>query len=214
MKEGYYAHARPELVAQIDPGPGNVVLDVGCGEGALAASLKQSGRAGEIWGVELVTEAAERARASGVFDELLVGDLAQRVTELPRAHFTHVVAGDVLEHLVDPWTTLKALRGTMREGGKLVCSIPNIRNLSFLARLAFIGRFEYRDHGVMDRTHLRFFARRDARDLLAGAGFSRIDIGPARPKRSLAYRAARMFLGDLAIKSFLVTAYNPSKGPS
>jgi len=61
----------------------------------------------------------------------------------------------------------------------------------------------------MDRTHLRFFARKDAIELFGRAGFRDITVGPARPKHRIGYRLARALLGDLVVKSLLVTAVNP-----
>ena len=209
MAEDYYSHERPELVRQIPVGPGHVVLDLGCGTGTLSSSLKRSGRAEEAWGVEVVPEVAERARRNADLDKVLVGDIEKLVDELPRSHFTHVIAGDVLEHLVDPWAVLGKLRLGLRPGGRFICSLPNIRNLSFFAKLLFAGSFEYRDSGVMDRTHLRFFAPKDVLEMFRGAGFHDIAIGPARPKRRIGYRLARILLGDLIVKSLLVTAVNP-----
>jgi len=110
MAEEYYSHERPELVRQVPVGPGHVVLDLGCGVGALPSSLKRSGRADEAWGVEVVPEVAGRARENEDLDRVLVGDIERVVDDMPRAYFTHIVAGDVLEHLVDPWAVLGPLR--------------------------------------------------------------------------------------------------------
>jgi len=88
----------------------------------------------------------------------------------------------------------------------LICSIPNIRNLSFILKLLFKGSFEYRDSGVMDRTHLRFFARKDVQQLFRGAGFEQPQISKLRPKPGLVKAIGRMLFGDLVIKGFLVTA--------
>ena len=72
MAEEYYSHERPELVRQIPVGPGHVVLDLGCGVGTLSSSLKSSGRAEEVWGVEVVPEVAERYRSNADLDKVLV----------------------------------------------------------------------------------------------------------------------------------------------
>jgi 2-polyprenyl-3-methyl-5-hydroxy-6-metoxy-1,4-benzoquinol methylase len=212
MAEEYYSHERPELVRQIPVATGHVVLDLGCGVGALSSSLKRSGRADETWGLELVPEVAELARKNKDLDRVLEGDVETLVSDLPRGYFSHIVAGDVLEHLVDPWSVLHRLRLCLRPGGRFICSLPNIRNLSFIAKLLFAGSFEYRDSGVMDRTHLRFFARKDVLKLFADAGFREISVGPARPKRRIGYRLAKALLGDLIVKSLLVTAINPLQG--
>jgi 2-polyprenyl-3-methyl-5-hydroxy-6-metoxy-1,4-benzoquinol methylase len=201
----YYAQERPELVARVDRGALRV-LDIGCGAGNISAAIRRDRDAREIWGVELVPEVAERARRNPALDRVLCGDISELVAELPLASFSHIVAGDVLEHLVDPWTTLARLRACLQPGGAFICSIPNIRNLSFIMRLLVTGRFEYKDSGVLDRTHLRFFGRKDIALMFREAGFTDIRIGPVRPKKKLIKRVGRALLGDLVVKGFLVTA--------
>lgn len=208
-QQDYFSHPRPELVAVLPANDGNRVLDLGCGSGAMSQRIREQGKAGEIWGVEINPDAAAAARQSGALDRVLEGDLETVTEQLPPGYFTHVIAGDVLEHLVDPWQALSALKISMAPGGQFICSIPNIRNLSFILALLFKARFEYRDSGVMDRTHLRFFARKDVYDLFAQAGFQDILIGPVRPKKRLSWRIGKALLGDLAIKGFLVTARLP-----
>ncbi len=204
----YYSKSRPELAEQIATDPGNVVLDVGCGTGQLSSLIRRERRAGQIWGVEVVEKVAKQARANPDLDRVMSGDISAIAAELPAGHFSHIVAGDVLEHLVDPWSTLATLRRSLRTDGRIVASMPNIRNLSFIAQLLLGGSFRYRDSGVMDRTHLRFFARKDIRALFAEAGFRNIKIRQARPKRSPLSRLAKLVFGDLAIKVFVVTADN------
>jgi len=203
----YYRHERPELVAQVPSGVGRV-LDVGCGAGAMSAAIRRDRGAGELWGMELVPEMAAAAEANPALDKVLAGDVEQRVDELPEAYFDCIIAGDVLEHLVDPWKALARLRASLKPEGVLICSIPNIRNLSFLFKLLFAGRFEYKESGVMDRTHLRFFARRDVELMFEDAGFRSVQVSPVRPKKSLGKRIARAVFGDLVIKGFLITATN------
>lgn len=208
-QKDYFSHPRPELVAALPASEGNRVLDLGCGSGAMSQGIRDQGKAVEIWGVEINPNAAAAAKQSGALDRVLEGDLEAVMAELPAGHFTHIIAGDVLEHLVDPWQALARLKTCMAPGGQFICSIPNIRNLSFILMLLFKKRFEYRDSGVMDRTHLRFFARKDVHDLFAGAGFTDIRIGPVRPKKKLSWRIGKALLGDLVIKGFLITARLP-----
>ena len=98
------------------------------------------------------------------------------------------------------------LHAALKPGGLFICSIPNIRNLSFILKLLFKGSFEYKDAGVMDRTHLRFFARTDVEQLFRGAGFEHPEIRKLRPKPGVVKALGRVLFGDLAIKGFLVTA--------
>ena len=131
----YYRHERPELVACVETAPDNCVLDVGCGAGHVAARIKREGRATTIWGIEVIEAAAEEARRNPALDEVRCGDLEQIVDTLPEAYFSHLICGDVLEHLVEPWETLAQLRTRLRPGGRVICSLPNVRNVSFLAML-------------------------------------------------------------------------------
>src|SRR5205823_320673 len=55
-------------------------------------------------------------------------------------------------------------------GGYIIVSVPNVANWRVRFGL-FLGRFEYADYGILDRTHLRFFTRRTAYQLLADAGY-------------------------------------------
>ena len=84
--------------------------------------------------------------------------------------FDAVVCADVLEHLARPEDLLARIHGWLRPGGTLLVSLPNVANVTVRAGL-LLGRFPYAERGILDRTHLRFYTRRSARDLLTGAGF-------------------------------------------
>jgi hypothetical protein len=76
--------------------------------------------------------------------------------------------------------------------------------------LIFQASFRYRESGVMDRTHLRWFCRKDARAMFEGAGFENVRIGPVRPKRTLGYRLSRALLRDWVTKGFLILGESPA----
>jgi 2-polyprenyl-3-methyl-5-hydroxy-6-metoxy-1,4-benzoquinol methylase len=84
--------------------------------------------------------------------------------------FDAVVCADVLEHLARPEDLLGRIRQWLRPGGTLLVSLPNVANLT--VRLALLaGRFPYAERGILDRTHLRFYTRRSAKDLIVTSGF-------------------------------------------
>jgi hypothetical protein len=57
----------------------------------------------------------------------------------------------------------------LARGGIVIISVPNVANWQTRLALLF-GRFTYRDTGVLDRTHLRFFTRRSTIDFIRSCG--------------------------------------------
>jgi 2-polyprenyl-3-methyl-5-hydroxy-6-metoxy-1,4-benzoquinol methylase len=164
----YYRQPRPEMLRFI-PTTAQRVLDLGCGEGAFAAAVRERTGA-EVWGVEFNVQAAERA--SAVIDRVLAGDADERIVELPDAYFDAIVCNDILEHLVNPGATLIQLRRKLTPGGVVVASIPNIRFLPALWKVVVMKDFPQEDFGIFDRTHLRFFTRRSIVRMFKAAGFT------------------------------------------
>ena len=118
---------------------------------------------------------------------------------------------DVLEHLVDPWSVVKRLSPLLAPNGRLVVCVPNVRNWKFVANLLFRGDFTYRDAGLLDRTHLRFFVRQTAVELAEAGAVPVTWIGNAHPwqardMRAILSRLSRGRLDDLMIKQYIVVA--------
>lgn len=171
--DGYFGSDRAEIVQYVPRGS-HRMLDVGCGAGVLLSHLVEIGRCSESWGIEFVESAAREAEK--VLDKVIVADLEARVPELPRNHFDIIMCLDVLEHLRDPWATLSELCESLTPGGELIVSLPNIRYVEVLKDLVYNGRFAYTEAGVLDRTHLRFFTRESAEQLLEGAGLDEVSV--------------------------------------
>lgn len=151
--ESYYRQERLEMQALV-PTAARRVLEVGCGAGTFGAALKAR-QGAEVWGIEPSASAASRAES--VLDRVLCCSIESALDELPDGHFDWIVFNDVLEHLVDPEGALRALLPKLARGGGFVASIPNLRYYKVLRDLVLKGEFEYVEHGVLDRTHLRFF---------------------------------------------------------
>jgi len=116
-------------------------------------------------------EALEAARDA--FDHLIIGSIEDGSTlqEAVRyAPFDYIVFADVLEHLVDPWSVLELLRSHLMPSGNVLLSVPNVAHWSVRLNL-LLGRFEYTNGYLMDRSHLRWFTRRSARAMVELAGY-------------------------------------------
>jgi 2-polyprenyl-3-methyl-5-hydroxy-6-metoxy-1,4-benzoquinol methylase len=171
-QNNYFAFVRKDIEPLLPKRTGRV-LEVGCGRGGTLAWLKATGRARWVVGIELFADAAAVARTK--LDELHEGDVDQHIDILAPGSFDLILCLDVLEHLVDPWATLRRLQSLLRPGGQLIASLPNIRHHSVVLPLLLTGKWRYETAGIMDRTHLRFFSRATAIDLLQQAGLQLAD---------------------------------------
>ena len=134
------------------------VLDLGCGSGALGQHLSET-RGCTLDGVTLSEAEATHARPHYrrvVVDNLESCDL---VATFAGSHYDFIVCADVLEHLSRPEQVLAACRQLLQPEGRLLISVPNAGYTGLIAEL-LDGEFLYREEGLLDRTHLRFFTRR------------------------------------------------------
>lgn len=159
---------RREMIDFIPPAARSV-LDVGCGPGGFGQALRQADPGRELWAVEADDHTA--ASASRHYDRLVTGTFPEALADTGRT-FDCVVFNDMLEHTVDPWAVLRAAADHLAPGGTVVASIPNVRNIAVVADLVVRGNWTYREIGVLDRTHLRFFTARSIRALFADCGFA------------------------------------------
>ena len=139
------------------------VLDVGAAQGMLGHLVKDAGLT--LDAIEANAEWAEMARphyrnvwASYVED-----------APLERAAYKLIVCGDVLEHTPAPLSVLKKLCEAASDDAKFIISLPNVAHLAIRLML-LAGRFPKMERGILDRTHLHFFTRDTALDLLRQAG--------------------------------------------
>lgn len=169
--DNYYNQARPD-VAELVPSRCHRVLEVGCGSGELGRLLR--GRGHHVTGIELVPNMAERA--SRWLDSVVTADVERDGFPFPPASFDALIFADVLEHLVDPWRVLREAVEVLAEDGVVVASIPNVQNIDVLRRL-FLGRWDYRQRGILDIGHLRFFTLRSIHTLFSQAGLMVEHVG-------------------------------------
>lgn len=160
----YFTHTRPE-VARLLPRACTHVLEVGCGEGRFSAHLPHRR---SYWGVE-PSAAADQAR--GVLDHVFRGTYDEVAEQLPDGHFDLLICNDVIEHMADPDAFLQSVRRKLAPGALVVGSVPNVRYLPHLAELLLQRDWRYRDAGILDRTHLRFFTAASLRRTLQQQGY-------------------------------------------
>jgi SAM-dependent methyltransferase len=176
--------------------PGARVLEVGAHTGFFSACLRERGC--HVTALEVDPRAA--AHATRWADRVVVGDVEDAAVRAALdGQFDVVLFMHVLEHMVDPWAALRAMRCRVARGGRAIVLLPNVACWRVRKDLFLRGAFRYEDTGILDRTHLRFFTLDSAAALLAEAGWTvteRVAVDESVP---LARRLSRLPLaGRLA----------------
>ncbi|MEL6871503.1 MAG: class I SAM-dependent methyltransferase [Pseudomonadota bacterium] len=174
----YFVGARQDFADVLPVDRNARILEIGCGSGETAALIKRDGKCGTYAGVELFSEAAERARRH--IDHVIVGDIAEVDLPFEPASFDVLIMSEVLEHLADPWAVLRRIAPLMRPGAKVLASSPNVSNWRILKTIA-AGDFRHDPSGVFDRTHLRWFTPKTFRAMFEETGFTVVRLGPVTP---------------------------------
>jgi demethylmenaquinone methyltransferase / 2-methoxy-6-polyprenyl-1,4-benzoquinol methylase len=113
---------RAFLVSRIDAGPGDTVLDVACGTGAVAIELAR-GRGCRVVGIdqspEMLAEGRRRVAAAGLRDRVELRE--GRAEELPfeNASFAGLTFTYLLRYVDDPAATMRELVRVVRPGGSI-----------------------------------------------------------------------------------------------
>jgi ubiquinone/menaquinone biosynthesis C-methylase UbiE len=111
------------LVQLTGVGPGDAVLDVGCGRGAvLFAAAEAAGPTGSVLGIDLARGMVERTRADAAARGLSTVHVEQRDAQepgLPAASYDVVLSSLVVFFLPDPLAGATAWRRAARDGGRL-----------------------------------------------------------------------------------------------
>jgi len=139
------------------------VLDVGAAQGMLGRSIQGTGLT--IDGVEMNPAWARLARP--YYRNVWASSI--EAAPLPQKTYKLIVCADVLEHTADPKSVLMRLREAAADDAVFIISVPNVAHLA-VRMLLLLGRFPKMERGPLDCTHLQFFTRDTARDMVESAG--------------------------------------------
>ncbi|WEK44383.1 MAG: methyltransferase domain-containing protein [Candidatus Sphingomonas colombiensis] len=162
----YYTNARLDVVALIPDRNFSRILEVGGGDFPTLHKLGED-RQAEIWGVDV-------RRPEPTFDNFVEGSITDPavVARLPQDGFDLIVANDVIEHVEQTEEFFRVLLMMLRPGGLLALSVPNIRQIRTAYHIFVRGTFPRDEAGLFDRTHLRWFCKKDVVALATRAGFT------------------------------------------
>jgi 2-polyprenyl-3-methyl-5-hydroxy-6-metoxy-1,4-benzoquinol methylase len=170
--KNYYSNSRVEIAELI---PNNIknILDIGCAQGNFLKLVKERTNA-ETWGIELEVEVGMIAKEK--IDKIIFGKIEDVIDSIPDNYFDCITFNDVLEHLLDPTEVLNMVRSKLSENGTLIASVPNVRHFWNLYELIIKKDWKYRESGILDSTHLRFFTQKSLRRMFQMANYDKVDI--------------------------------------
>ena len=114
----YFANDRPEMHALLPRGHLARTLEIGCASGQFSAALDAT----ERWGVEPFPEAAAAASKKGI--RALTGLYSDVEADLPDGYFDLIVANDVIEHMPDHESFLRAVKRKLARDGNCLPREP------------------------------------------------------------------------------------------
>jgi len=206
-----YIGVRGDILKHI-PTSAKRLLDVGCSVGLLGEQVAKRNPDAQIYGIELDAVMAEIARQK--LDKVYIENMDHfsLMREFPEGSFDCVVLADILEHLRDPWNVIHESIEILASGGVMVACIPNVRHIDTLYNLVVRGRWLYRDRGIHDRTHLRFFTLSNILELFSSPKLEvekvvanyRLIERPSRINRWAKYFAWPGIRGFLAFQYIIV----------
>lgn len=171
---GYSMNIRDSLLGTVDVRRKGIhVLDLGCACGGTLMWLREVNPSAELYGIEFNSTAAWVAKTWG---QVLNVDLETWDDFGWREKFDIIIMGDILEHLRETDTVLKKVNAWLKPNGQVVLSVPNVMHISVLHDLLRLGRWHYQEEGILDRTHLRFFTRKEIVGYVQEAGFEIQDM--------------------------------------
>ncbi|MBA3743435.1 class I SAM-dependent methyltransferase [Sporichthya sp.] len=152
------------------------VLELGAANGHMTRAMANWNN--KVTAVEFDPDAAVHLKDAA--ESVVIGDLNNPETlGAISGQFDAVLAGDVLEHLLDPDRVLLQAVEKLAPSGKIVISLPNIAHAD--VRMALMqGKFDYRPVGLLDETHIRFFTHKTVQEFVRRAGLVIVDMQRVR----------------------------------
>jgi SAM-dependent methyltransferase len=162
---------------------GKRIVDLGLSRGLLLERFRRYAGV-TLGGIEIDPTEVEHARARGLeplqhFVNVFDGDVLTARLPYEDGSADVVLAGEILEHMVDTEGFLREIHRTLAPGGALVLSTPNILWAKHRVRL-LAGRYpdalEYRSRYGTDFGHVRIFGPEQLRELLGESDFTDVTL--------------------------------------
>ncbi len=149
------------------------ILDVGCGSGNLGHYFITQQNC-EVHGIEINKNAYSKAKVK--LHKVIHANIETENLEFKEDCFDVIILGDVLEHLVNPQKVLIKLHKHLAPSGTIFITTPNVKHWSVSLNLIFKDNWDYKEWGILDYTHLRFFTRSSVIKMLKSLNFNTFNV--------------------------------------
>jgi SAM-dependent methyltransferase len=197
-----------DLLSQI-PLAANTILDVGCGNGALAAACRAMNPRVRLLGVE--TDPVEAALAAAHMDQVATEDpeLNPLPFEVPDG-IDCILYNGILEHLRDPWALIRMHADALSPDGVMLICVPNSEYWRLTERLL---RGTWSEDG-QDPARLGWFSRESVRANLLRIGLAVCDVSTRQPDGDAAAQFAASLEPGLQVLGIDARDYAERAAPS
>ncbi len=145
--------------------PGNLLLDVGCGDGCFGELAKAKYKS--IYGIDISEKAVQQSIKKGILAQLYNDKFPFR-----NSHFDTVTCLDVIGHVEDPRQIISEMSRVLKENGTIILATPNMRYIKHLYTLFIKGEFPLLSMGSIDSSImydggiLHYFTFKNLKDIL------------------------------------------------
>lgn len=165
----YYSAVRSDVISIVPIKKYKRILEIGGGESNTLLELAKLNQS-EGWAIDLINVKHKNIKAikGSIEDETVA-------KKIPDQYFDLILACDLLEHLTDTDHFFSLMHKKLTKNGLLILSVPNIRQLRSLFYLFIKGSFPRYDAGLFDKTHLRWFCKKDVINFASNNRFTLVD---------------------------------------
>jgi len=165
VKQGTDSHC--QLLRMVKPGA--KVLECGPAYGIMTKYLKECLHC-TVYIIEYDKDSFEHAIKYA--DGGICADIEDDswFSEFDDESFDYIIYADILEHLRNPQQVLTKMKCFLKNDGSVLLSVPNVANGNIIMNL-LCDRFHYTSLGLLDNTHIYFFAREDLHTIIQKAGY-------------------------------------------
>lgn len=211
----YFDTIRKELLNLIPTNcKGGNLLEVGAGKGNTLIYAKQHNYASKVYGVD-ISSIDNSYQSSPEIEKFVIEDIEKNDLNFNNIFFDVILCGDVLEHLVNPSDVIQKIKPLLSQNGVIIASIPNIREWATLKKIFFSGDFRYEDVGILDKTHLRFFCKKNIEELFTNNNMEILqltsNIGYARRTKKIVNLLTFKIFEEFLTTQYYIVAKNPDK---